>query len=272
MMGAPGTVATPRATGQHKKAISHTGRSSCPILLNHWPLDRLYAEEVLLAAAARQVDDAGQREQLPGRQHRGALAQRPVIGVDAGRQPELVGAQPLGDDDAGAGPARPRRSPSPPGTRNTRPAWRVTSGPRSASWPPRDVLPQPAVVERARGQRRPLGGLAADQRHHQDAGDGGGVIPWLGQPAVGGEHRPHLVAGHPAEQRAVPRHRERWPRSPGGPPRGQARAARSPPAAPSRRSQCRSTNRSSHSMMRTKNLAAPASRFTSTIEPYRCSA
>lgn len=53
--------------------------NSWPVSLNYW----LANAEETLTAAARQVGDAGQREQLPGRQHRGALAQRPVTGQRA---------------------------------------------------------------------------------------------------------------------------------------------------------------------------------------------
>ena len=63
---------------------------------------RLYAEDVLGAAAPGQVDDAGQREQLAGRQQRRALAQRPLVGVERHQQPDFVGAQPLGGEHAEA--------------------------------------------------------------------------------------------------------------------------------------------------------------------------
>src|SRR5690348_3979560 len=119
------------------------------ILLKYWTL---YAEE-MLAAAAGQVNDAWQREQLPGRQHRGALAQRPVIGVDASREPEVVRAQPLGNHHAGTG--RP-----PSGFAHARHPERppYLLGEQRAEvceLAARDVLPKRAVVERARGQRRP---------------------------------------------------------------------------------------------------------------------
>jgi hypothetical protein len=159
---------------------------------------------VLLAAAAGQVDDPGQREQLPGRQHRRALARSQVIGVHAGRQPEFLGAQPLGDDDAGAG----RPPGGPVAGRHQEHATGLALDERAEvrEVAPLEVLPQPPVIKRARGQCLPCGGLAGGQRQHEDPGDGGGVIPRLGQPAVGREHRLHLDAGNPAEQRAVPWH------------------------------------------------------------------
>jgi hypothetical protein len=159
---------------------------------------------VLLAAAAGQVDDPGQREQLPGRQHRRALARSQVIRVHACREPEFLGAQPLGDDDAGT-----CRPPGPVAGRHPEHAPGLALDERAEvrELAPLEVPPQPPVVKRARGQRLPCGGLAGDQRQHEDPGDGGGVIPRLGQPAIGREHRLHLDARNPAEQRAVPRHR-----------------------------------------------------------------
>jgi Helix-turn-helix domain len=46
---------------------------------------RLHAEQALPLATAGEIGDTGQRQQLTGRQRRGFVAQRPAVGVDAGR-------------------------------------------------------------------------------------------------------------------------------------------------------------------------------------------
>jgi 5-formyltetrahydrofolate cyclo-ligase len=160
-----------------------------------------------LRAAARlpqpagQVHDAGQHQETAGGRCLDALAQCPVVHVDAGRQPVLVVGQVLVNDDVplampDAAPVRgrhPERAPVVP--RDERDEVHDLAPP--------EVLPQPPV-ERAGRERRPVRQRAgAGHRHDPDLGEGHRVIPEFRQPAEHREHGGHLAVSQPAEQRAV---------------------------------------------------------------------
>jgi hypothetical protein len=136
------------------------------------------------------------------RRGRDALAQHPVVHVDARWHPVLLRLQVPADHGAAvalAGPARvlrrhPGRSPGVAGDK----------GPEVDDLAPLDVLPQPPVVQRARCERRPPRQLAAHHREHSH------LRPADERPRVPVIHRQqdrHLPVADPAKQRAVPRQR-----------------------------------------------------------------
>lgn len=159
-----------------------------------------------LSQPVGQVHDAGQRQQAADGRRLNALAQRPVVHVDAGRQPVIVAGQVVPDDDA------PLAVPDVPAARGGHPE-RASGTPADKredvhDLAPFDVLPEPPVVERAGRERRPLQqGTGAGHRHDPDLGDGDPGVPGSGVRAVHRQHHGDLAVGYPAEQRAVMRNR-----------------------------------------------------------------
>jgi hypothetical protein len=150
---------------------------------------------------AGQVGAAREGEQVARGRGRDALAEHPVVHVDARGHPVLLGAEVTADDDAPVPLAGPvpvlRRHPE-------RAAGAVDDDGREVhELAPRDVLPQPAVAEGTRGERRPPRRLAADHGERADLRPAGLRFRL---PVMHRQHDHRLPVADPAKQGAVTRH------------------------------------------------------------------
>ena len=161
--GAPGRLPLPAARARARGEVAPRLRTGRPPWRAAWH-DTVPSRSASQLAAAAESHGARQADQVARGRRGHLLAEHPVIHVHAGRHPVLVGRHGTADDDAAVtapGAHRVLR-------RHPVRAARAAADDRREvdDLAPVDVLPQPAVIERARAERRPVQRLAARQGEH----------------------------------------------------------------------------------------------------------